>query len=112
MDGFTTPTARPVTLGRTLKVILAARTWFQTLLATTASGISRAAINRRVVRQLTAMSDRELRDIGLSRQDVWDAECLLPEGDASSFLVGRRSERRAGGRRVPRGQWPRPPQRD
>lgn len=105
MDGFTTPTARPVSFGRILTSILAARASLRVLLATTASGISRAAINRRVVHELSVMSDREIQDIGLSRQDVWDAECLLREGDASSFLIGRRNERRTG-RRVPRGQWP------
>jgi hypothetical protein len=51
------------------------------------------------------MSDRELRDIGLSRQDVLDAGILLVEGDASDFLVDRRNERRAS-RSIPRGGWP------
>ncbi|KQP95999.1 hypothetical protein ASF57_19905 [Methylobacterium sp. Leaf117] len=65
-----------------------------------AEGLSRAALNRRVVRQLSVMSDRELKDIGLIRQDVWDSEMLLLEGDASTFLIGRREERRQGRGRI------------
>jgi uncharacterized protein YjiS (DUF1127 family) len=105
MHGFTQLKAGPVTAGRTLTAVAALRAWLSAGLAAAASGISRAAINRRVVRQLSAMSDRELRDIGLSRQDVLDAGILLVEGDASDFLVDRRNERRAS-RSVPRGGWP------
>lgn len=71
--------------------------------AAAAAGVSRAAINRRVVRQLGVMSDRELRDIGLVRQDVLDSATLLLDGDASSFLIGRRNERRCARRRGPTG---------
>jgi hypothetical protein len=70
-------------------------------MARLAAGVSRAATNRRVVGQLSRMSDRELRDIGLVRQDVRDSELLLREGDASSFLVGRRNERWGARRRSP-----------
>ncbi|KQP61547.1 MULTISPECIES: DUF1127 domain-containing protein [unclassified Methylobacterium] len=55
--------------------------------------LSRQAMNRRVLRQLSAMSERELKDIGLVRQDVADASC--GEGDASVLLVARRDERRS-----------------
>lgn len=105
MDGFRTTIAGPVTAGRTRTVMAVATARLGAIFAAAASGISRSAINRRVVRQLSVMSDRELRDIGLSRQDVLDSEILPLEGDASCFLIGRRNERRAG-RRVPRGQWP------
>ncbi|KQP33753.1 hypothetical protein ASF49_07745 [Methylobacterium sp. Leaf104] len=105
MDGFTTRPIASVTQGRTSATLTSVKAWLLGVAAAAAAGMSRAAINRRVVRQLSVMSDRELRDIGLVRQDVLDSELLLLEGDASSFLVGRRNERRAG-RRVPRGQWP------
>lgn len=65
------------------------------VLSRIAAGLSRQAINRRVMRQLSAMSERELRDIGLVRQDVADASFLSGNGDASLFLVARRDERRA-----------------
>jgi len=68
------------------------------ILARIAAGLSRQAINRRVLRQLSAMSERELKDIGLVRQDVADAFVLSGTGDASLFLVARRDERRAGRR--------------
>ena len=64
-----------------------------------AAGLSRQAQNRRVLHRLSAMSDRELRDIGLVRQDVADA-ALPGNGDASLLLVARREERR-GGRHYP-----------
>lgn len=60
-----------------------------------AAAVSRDAINRRVLRQLSAMSERDLKDIGLVRQDVVDASSLYADRDASLFLVGRRDERRA-----------------
>ncbi|CAA2102850.1 hypothetical protein MBUL_01895 [Methylobacterium bullatum] len=62
------------------------------LLANAAAGLSRQAMNRRVLRKLSVMSDRELKDIGLIRQDVTDAG--TGEADASQFLIGRRDERR------------------
>ncbi|MGU3359519.1 DUF1127 domain-containing protein [Methylobacterium sp. M6A4_1b] len=105
MDGLTTQPVASVTHGRTSSTLALIRSWLMRGAGVAAAGMSRAAINRRVVRQLSVMSDRELRDIGLVRQDVLDSEMLLLEGDASSFLVGRRDERRAG-RRVPRGHWP------
>lgn len=63
-----------------------------------ADGLSRHAQNRRVHYRLSVMSDRELRDIGLVRQDVVDA-ALPGNGDASHLLLARRDERRNGRRR-------------
>jgi hypothetical protein len=57
----------------------------------------RVATNRRVLHRLSVMSDRELRDIGLIRQDLQDAD--LPGVDAVAFLRERRDARR---RRTPR----------
>lgn len=68
------------------------------ILSRIAAGVSRQAINRRVLSQLSSMSERELKDIGLVRQDVADASLLSGIGDASLFLVARRDERRAGRR--------------
>ncbi|MCJ2054479.1 DUF1127 domain-containing protein [Methylobacterium sp. J-070] len=63
--------------------------------------LSRAAMNRRVLQRLSSLSARELKDIGLTPQDVADAG--VPNGDdAIALLVGRRDERRharAGARR-------------
>lgn len=57
-----------------------------------AAELSRQAINRRVLRKLSVMTDRELKDIGLIRQDVMDAGAV--EADASQFLLVRQDERR------------------
>lgn len=62
------------------------------LFAGLADGVSRQAINRRVLRKLSVMTDRELKDIGLIRQDITDAGA--GEADASRFLLVRREERR------------------
>ncbi|WP_019905415.1 DUF1127 domain-containing protein [Methylobacterium sp. 77] len=67
------------------------------LLTEAAEGVSRQAINRRVVRKLSVMTDRELKDIGLIRQDVMDA--VTSADDASELLMVRRDERR-GARRI------------
>jgi uncharacterized protein YjiS (DUF1127 family) len=104
MDWITTPTATPAA-GNARGAIASAKARLSGVLAAAAAAVSRAAINRRVVRRLSVMSDRELRDIGLVRQDVLDSEILLLDGDASNFLIDRRNERRAA-RRVPRGRWP------
>jgi uncharacterized protein YjiS (DUF1127 family) len=71
------------------------------LIAAMAEGVSRRAMNRRVLQQLSAMSERDLRDIGLVPQDVEDA-CLPENGDASLFLIARRGERRGSRRLAPR----------
>lgn len=60
-----------------------------------AEGLSRDALNRRVLYRLSVLSDRELGDIGLTRYDVMDAVSLGGGGDASHFLVSRRDERRS-----------------
>jgi uncharacterized protein YjiS (DUF1127 family) len=64
-------------------------------LAPMAAGLSRGAINARVLRQLGAMSERELKDIGLVRQDLFDAAALRRDGDPTNLLLARREERKA-----------------
>lgn len=57
------------------------------------AGLSRGAMNRRVLQRLSTLSERELKDIGLSRHDVadaWDPGVV----DAIHLLNGRREERR------------------
>ena len=95
MDGITAHPALP-----SATRFARARARLARWMAAAAGGVSRAALNRRVVRQLSAMSDRDLRAIGLVRQDVLDSAALLREGDASDFLIGRRDERRAARRRL------------
>lgn len=56
--------------------------------------LASVARDRRVLHQLASLSDRELKDIGLWRQDVRDAG-LFENGDASRFLVERREARRS-----------------
>lgn len=75
------------------------RAFARRLVEQVAGGLSRQAINRRILYQLGGMSDRELRDIGLIRQDVVDAIALAPDGDAASFLIVRQNERRQDRRR-------------
>lgn len=67
------------------------------LIAKAAAGLSRQAMNRRVLHKLGVMSDRELKDIGLVRQDIADA--ATSAGDASLLLLARRDERRIARRR-------------
>lgn len=64
-----------------------------TVAAEVRAGLTRAAMNRRVLQRLSTLSDRELKDIGLTRQDVADA-CVPGTVDAIHLLVGRRDERR------------------
>jgi hypothetical protein len=42
---------------------------------------------------LARMSDYELRDIGLTRQDLFDASALPLDADPSAMLVRRRAGR-------------------
>ncbi|MGH1574121.1 DUF1127 domain-containing protein [Methylobacterium sp. P31] len=56
-------------------------------------GLSRAAMNRRVLQRLSTLSARELKDIGLTPQDVADAHAPRT-GDAIHLLIGRRDARR------------------
>ncbi len=86
MDG-TVGTGQDLRSGGALGVALA---WLRT-------EFGRVATNRRVLHRLSVMSDRELRDIGLIRQDVRDAN--LPGVDAIAFLRDRREAQR---QRVPR----------
>lgn len=58
-----------------------------------AEGLSREALNRRVLYRLSVLSDRELGDIGLSRYDVMDAASLGTGNDATHFLMRRRDDR-------------------
>ncbi len=54
----------------------------------------RISAERRAMRQLARMSDFELRDIGLVRQDVVDAAALRPEAEPSAMLARRRAAAR------------------
>ena len=54
----------------------------------------RALEDRRRLDALAAMSDRDLRDIGLSRGDLRDATATPVGSDGSLFLAGRREARR------------------
>ncbi|MHB2208731.1 DUF1127 domain-containing protein [Methylobacterium sp. CM6257] len=58
------------------------------------AGLSRAGMNRRVMQRLSTLSARELKDIGLTPQDVADAHAP-GIGDAIDLLIGRRDERRS-----------------
>jgi uncharacterized protein YjiS (DUF1127 family) len=49
---------------------------------------------RRAIRQLAGMSDHELRDIGLSRQDLRDATALPPGADPPQMFAARAQERK------------------
>lgn len=53
-------------------------------------GPFRALESRRLVDTLAAMSDHELRDIGLNRGDIADAVAPHPRRGAGPFLAGRR----------------------
>jgi len=54
---------------------------------------ARVAAARRTMNALARMSDYELRDIGLTRQDVADATALPLDADPSALLVRRRAGR-------------------
>ena len=54
---------------------------------------SRVTAARRAMAQLARMSDYELRDIGLVRQDIVDASMLRMDADPSVMLAGRRAAR-------------------
>ncbi len=62
---------------------------------------SRIGEARRAMAQLARMSDYELRDIGLVRQDIVDASMLRRDADPSAVLAERRDAReRAVGQRT------------
>jgi uncharacterized protein YjiS (DUF1127 family) len=54
---------------------------------------ARVSATRRAMSQLARMSDHELRDIGLVRQDIVDADALRLDPDPSAVLAGRRAPR-------------------
>ena len=54
---------------------------------------ARVGAARRTMNQLARMSEYELRDIGLTRQDVADATALPLDADPSTLLVRRRAAR-------------------
>jgi len=54
---------------------------------------ARVGAERRAMRQLARMSDHELHDIGLVRQDIVDASVLRPNADPSEMLAARRAAR-------------------
>lgn len=53
----------------------------------------RVGEKRRLLGTLAALSDRELRDIGLTRGDLRDATALPPAASLSPFLDRRRGHR-------------------
>jgi len=89
------PAGRPSWIARAVRAIAEAA-------AEVRAGFSRAAMNRRVLHRLSTLSERELKDIGLTPQDVADAAVPGPR-DATDLLIGRRDARRRG-RRV--SGWP------
>jgi uncharacterized protein YjiS (DUF1127 family) len=54
---------------------------------------ARVAAARRTIRELARMSEYELRDIGLSRQDLFDSTALPLDADPSGLLGRRRAAR-------------------
>ena len=54
---------------------------------------ARVLTARRTMSQLGGMSDYELRDIGLTRQDLFDATALPLDADPSPLLARRRAAR-------------------
>ncbi len=54
---------------------------------------ARVGAARRTMSQLARMSEYELRDIGLTRQDVADATALPLDADPSALLTHRRAAR-------------------
>ncbi|TXN04222.1 DUF1127 domain-containing protein [Methylobacterium sp. WL64] len=90
MDQCLTQTAhapgRPSWLARAARAIAEAAAEVRT-------GLSRAAMNRRVLHRLATLSERELKDIGLTPQDVADAT-VPGRRDATDLLIGRRDDRR------------------
>jgi uncharacterized protein YjiS (DUF1127 family) len=56
----------------------------------------RVAASRRMMSQLGEMSDRELADIGLRREDLRDAAALRLSDDPTTLFTARARERRDG----------------
>lgn len=57
-------------------------------------GPFRAMENRRLIDTMAAMSDHDLKDIGLTRGDIRDAMAVPVGSDGSLFLAARRDARR------------------
>jgi uncharacterized protein YjiS (DUF1127 family) len=57
---------------------------------------ARVGAARRAMSQLARMSDYELRDIGLTRQDVVDVSALPLDEDPTALLARRRDAAREG----------------
>ena len=55
---------------------------------------ARVAAARKTLRSVSTMSDYELRDIGLTRQDVLDASCLGAAQDPGALFTRRVAEKR------------------
>jgi uncharacterized protein YjiS (DUF1127 family) len=60
----------------------------------------RVAAARRAMAQVAAMSDRELADVGLNRQDLRDATALGLSDDPTDMFATRAGERRRARRRA------------
>jgi uncharacterized protein YjiS (DUF1127 family) len=56
----------------------------------------RVVAARRAMAQVAAMSDRELADVGLNRQDLRDATALGLGDDPTEMFAARAGERRRG----------------
>lgn len=54
----------------------------------------RVAAARRAMAEVAAMSDRELADVGLNRQDLRDATALALGDDPTEMFAARAGERR------------------
>ena len=54
---------------------------------------ARVGAARRTMRELGRMSENELRDIGLTQQDLFDATALPLDADPTALLAGRRAGR-------------------
>lgn len=63
-------------------------------LASIMSWPGRAIRHRQLMNQMAHMSDFELKDIGLSRQDVFDAGAVGFADDPSAVLAERAADRR------------------
>ena len=66
----------------------------RSILARLAGWPARIVAARQAMTQLAGMSDRELRDIGLLRQDLRDATALPLDADPTRLLAARAQDRR------------------
>ena len=78
-------------------VALVSHSWAGTALAYASRVLawpSQIIAARAAMQTLGSMSDHELRDIGLTRQDLRDATGMTSGDDPTGMLAGRASERR------------------